>query len=55
LKTETPLVNKKYLLKKFAGKGGWTFAEIPEILQNKNNPFGWVNYDGSFTTRFKIL
>ncbi len=46
MKEETPLVNKEYLLKKFPGKGGWTYAEIPEILQNKNNPFGWVKVKG---------
>lgn len=39
---EKPLVNATYLLKKFPGKRGWTYAEIPEVLQNKNNLFGWV-------------
>ncbi len=43
---EKPLVDAKYLLEKFPGKGGWTYAEIPEILQNKNNPFGWVVVKG---------
>jgi hypothetical protein len=42
-----PLVNKKYLLEKFKGKGGWTFAQIPEILQNKHSPFGWVRVRGT--------
>jgi len=42
-----PLVNKSYLLQKFPGKGGWTYAEVPEIAQNKNNPFGWVKVKGS--------
>ena len=42
-----PLVDKKYLLEKFSGKGGWTFARIPEILQNKNAPFGWVKVRGT--------
>jgi hypothetical protein len=41
------LVNKEYLLEKFPGKGGWTFARIPEILQNKENPFGWVTVKGT--------
>jgi hypothetical protein len=45
--TMEPLVNKKYLLEKFQGKGGWTFARIPEILQDKNAPFGWVKVRGS--------
>ena len=26
-----PLVNKKYLLEKYPGKGGWTYAVIPGI------------------------
>jgi hypothetical protein len=40
-------VERKGLLKKFPGKGGWTYAEIPEIAQNPNNPFGWVKVKGS--------
>lgn len=44
---EKPLVNKKYLLEKYPGKGGWTFARIPEIPQNKNAHFGWVKVKGS--------
>ncbi len=42
-----PLVNQKYILEKFQGKGGWTFARIPEILQDKNAPFGWVKVRGT--------
>jgi hypothetical protein len=42
-----PLVNKKYLLEKFPGKGGWTFAKIPEILQDKKSHFGWVKVRGT--------
>ena len=39
-------VNKKYKLQKFEGKGGWTYALIPEIAQNKRSPFGWVPVSG---------
>ncbi|MEL7121272.1 MAG: YdeI/OmpD-associated family protein [Bacteroidota bacterium] len=46
MNNEKPLANSKYLLQKFPGKGGWTYAEIPEITQNKNNPFGWVTVRG---------
>ena len=42
-----PLVNKKYILEKFTGKGGWTFARIPEILQDKKAHFGWVIVRGT--------
>lgn len=41
------LVNKKYLLERFPGKGGWTFARIPEILQDKKAHFGWVKVKGT--------
>lgn len=41
------LVNQKYLLKKFPGKGGWTFAEIPEIPPDPHAHFGWVKVRGS--------
>ncbi|MEO8254756.1 MAG: YdeI/OmpD-associated family protein [Flavobacterium sp.] len=44
---EKPLVDKEYLLEKFSGKGGWTFAVIPEIIQDKSASFGWVTVRGS--------
>lgn len=40
-------VNKIYKLKKFPGKGGWTYAEIPEIPQDRKAYFGWVRVNGS--------
>lgn len=43
---EKPLVQKEYRLQKFPGKGGWTFAEIPEISKDKNSPFGWIKVKG---------
>ena len=42
-----PLVNKKYLLEKYPGKGGWTYATIPEVLQDKHAYFGWVKVKGN--------
>ena len=44
---EEPLINKTYLLEKFSGKGGWTYAAIPEISPNKHAHFGWVRVKGS--------
>ncbi len=53
------VVNKKYLLEKFPGKGGWTFARIPQIKQDKNNPFGWVKVkgtiDGYTISQYKLM
>lgn len=42
-----PLVDNKYLLEKFQGKGGWTFVRIPEIPQDKHAYFGWVKVRGT--------
>lgn len=42
-----PLVDKKFKLEKFHGKGGWTYARIPHILQDKSKPFGWVKVRGT--------
>ncbi len=39
-------VNGEYLLQKFPGKGGWTYAAIPEIPQDRKSPFGWVRVNG---------
>jgi hypothetical protein len=43
---QRPLVNRKYKLEKFPGKGGWTYAAIPEVLQDKHAHFGWVRVRG---------
>lgn len=40
------LVSKQYQLQQFPGKGGWTYAAIPEISPDKKNPFGWVRVKG---------
>jgi hypothetical protein len=42
-KKEKPLLSKKYLLEKYPGKGGWTYAAIPEVIQDKDAPFGCLN------------
>lgn len=44
---EKLLVDKEYLLQKIPGKGGWTYALIPEIMPDKKAPFGWVKVKGS--------
>lgn len=40
------LTDKDYLLEKFTGKGGWTYALIPEIPMEKRFPFGWMKVQG---------
>jgi hypothetical protein len=42
-----PLVDKEYRLEKFPGKGGWTYALIPEVPPDKKAHFGWVRVRGS--------
>lgn len=42
-----PLVNKKYRLEKYPGKGGWTYTQISEIPKNKSARFGTVKVRGT--------
>ena len=42
-----PLTDRDYLLEKFSGKGGWTYARIPEIAPDKHAHFGWVRVRGT--------
>ena len=41
-----PLINQKYKLEKFPGKGGWTYTVIPGIPPGKRERFGWVKVKG---------
>jgi hypothetical protein len=41
-----PLVNNKYKLEKFQGKGGWTYVAIPGVKPDKSSPFGWTRVKG---------
>ena len=56
---EKPLVNKEFVLEKFPGKGGWTYVLIPQIKQEKNNKFGWVqvkgNIEGYALKQYKLM
>jgi hypothetical protein len=42
-----PLINNKYQLERFHGKGGWTFVRIPEMKKDKNNALGWRKVKGT--------
>ena len=54
---EKPLVNQQYFVKKFEGKGGWTYTEIPEIPQDRKAYFGWVRgtIDGYEIKQYKLM
>ena len=45
--TEKPIIDKVYQLHKMSGKGGWTYALIPDIAQDKHAWFGWVKVRGT--------
>lgn len=53
LQEKAALVDKLYLLKKFPGKGGWTYAEIPEVKPDKHAWFNWIKVHG-FVDDFEI-
>lgn len=46
MKKEIPLVDNHYLLERFPGKSGWTYAAIPEVVQDRHAWFGWVKVSG---------
>jgi Domain of unknown function (DUF1905)/Bacteriocin-protection, YdeI or OmpD-Associated len=56
---EKPLVNKKYKLHKYPGKGGWIYAVIEEIAPDKRAKFGCVQVSGSIDgfelKRYKLM
>ncbi len=45
--SNAPLIDRDYTLQRFDGKGGWTYAEIPEIAPDPHAYFGWVRVKGS--------
>lgn len=40
------MVNQKIQLEKFPGKGGWTYARLPEIPKDPSRPFGLMKVKG---------
>ncbi len=41
------IVDKKYLIQKIPGKGGWSFVEILEVSPDKKTRFGMVRVKGT--------
>jgi len=56
---DIPLVNKKYTLFKYPGKGGWVYTVIKEITPDKRARFGWVQVSGTIDgfelKRYKLM
>ena len=42
-----PIFNKKLLLHKYPGKGGWVYTVIEGIPKENRGKFGWVQVSGS--------
>lgn len=42
-----PLVDGSFVLEKYPGKGGWTYAAIPDVKPDRSAPFGWRRVKGS--------
>ena len=47
------LTDQSYMLEKFPGKGGWTYAAIPEIQPDKKSWFNWVKVKGYIDDFYK--
>lgn len=41
-----PLIDDKFLLVKYPGKGGWTYTVLPATIRKNKTPFGWVQVSG---------
>ena len=44
---QKPIVNKKYYLEKYPGKGGWTYIQLSGIRKDQKKRFGWVRVKGT--------
>jgi hypothetical protein len=42
-----PLLDKKFQLEKYPGKGGWTFVRIPKTFKNKEEKLLWKKVRGT--------
>ena len=40
-------IKTQCLLKKYPGKGGWTYAEVPRLSDGRDAAFGWTRVKGS--------
>lgn len=47
LNPAAPLVEGTFRLEKFPGKGGWTYAALPQLPIQKNHLFGWLRVRGT--------
>lgn len=47
---EKPLVDAWFTLEKYPGKGGWTYAALPDVKPDPSAPFGWRRVKGSIDT-----
>ncbi len=42
-----PLIQKKFILEKIQGKGGWTYVRLPKLNFKSKSPFGMVKVRGT--------
>lgn len=50
LNPRKPFLNSSTILKKFSGKGGWTYIDVPKIHIKNRLPFGWIVIEGTIDT-----
>ncbi len=43
---QQPLIHQQLLLERFPGKGGWTYAKLPDVPEGKLNTFGFHKVRG---------
>ncbi len=50
MKKQKPLVDKKFIMQRMSGKGGWSYVEIKEVSPDHKAHFGMVRVKGSVDT-----
>ena len=59
MQEEEPIINQRMLLERFPGKGGWTYARLPDVETGKKSHFGMQKVrgfiDGYEVKQFHIM
>jgi hypothetical protein len=42
-----PLINQRFKMEEYPGKGGWTYVVIPKVFRDSNAPFRWTRVKGT--------
>ena len=47
MEKEQPIIQDHYQLQKYPGKGGWTYAQLPNVPVEEKRAFGMIRVKGT--------